>query len=397
MGTGDQEVKLVSSDGVGDVQLSRKAAKSNPDPWIWELAASQTISLSVLQAYAEATGHEDDEIYIAIFGSHIKTPKTGEKPKPADTSYFYVDLQMGEPIYVATIPAPVSPGPTTPNLVTVPSHTIADFATSNAWGSNLFFKDPGPDHEFTGRIYISIGAPVQAQINAAGEVTAPSSTSSIDPATGTFYDFVEFTVTNPNSAKNPPPTPVPLAIDLDTSQVDAFGVPIIAQLFQPLAGGQSNFQVGFTGDTMTNSTTINNVSSTTGLAQGQPIYGQGIAAGTKIVTAVGNTITVDTPIVVGGSGVAITAYVAPRYNYDFTGVTTLNSTTITGINLTANLSQGDPVEGTGIPPGSTIQSIVNNTFNSHGMSNNDGQVTLNNAATQSTPAMQTTMFKALGA
>jgi len=58
-------------------------------------------------------------------------------------------------------------------------------------------------------------APVQAQVNLTnGTVSAPSAADPTDPSSGTFYDFLEFTVTNKAGVPN---------LDVDTSQVDSFG------------------------------------------------------------------------------------------------------------------------------------------------------------------------------
>ena len=61
---------------------------------------------------------------------------------------------------------PLVPTANTPNLPLVPSFTINQWKNAGpGWGSNLAFPVPKAKHQFTGRIVISAGAPVQAQIN----------------------------------------------------------------------------------------------------------------------------------------------------------------------------------------------------------------------------------------
>ena len=121
--------------------------------------------------------------------------------------------------------------------------------------------------QFTGRILISVGAPIQAQVNLTnGTVSAPSAADPTDPSSGTFYDFLEFTVTNKAGVPN---------LDVDTSQVDSFGLPLQLQFFQNAAGTQPyNFPI--TGTTTTGSETVTNIPNTTNLSQGYSLVGPGI-------------------------------------------------------------------------------------------------------------------------
>ena len=66
----------------------------------------------------------------------------------------------------------------------------------------------------------------------------PSAADLSDPSTGTFYDFLEFTVTNPNSPLRrlyPNNLAPPPSIDIDTSLVDSICIPMRLQLFKDAA------------------------------------------------------------------------------------------------------------------------------------------------------------------
>jgi hypothetical protein len=307
----NQEVSIVTSGSVGTMKLGPQASAAN-EPFVWEEAASQFVPLSIVQATAEATGFADDEVWIAVFGEQIVTPGPGVVP-PQSQGYYLDANQLNQGVPKLQAAKNLTAGDGTPNLPILPSFTIAEWAqgATNAWGSNLSFPGPAPNHQFTGRIVISVGAPVQAQVSPGGLVSAPSASDLTDPSTGTFYDFLEFTVSNPNTSSG---GTLPISIDVDTSQVDSFGIPIELQFFQDAAG----------------------------------------------------TI----PI-----------------NYTFTGVTTTGSKTITGLDNTTGLGQGQPVFGTGIPAGATIQSIVNPTKNKDGSNKSDGSITLNLEATATSPSL----------
>jgi len=303
----NQMVMVVSSDSIGNVQM-RHSQQANLS--LREDADPQFIPLSISQLTAGVTGFDNDEIYIAVFGEEIAIPPQGVAPPPAQNYYLMASaLQHGNPQLLTT--QSLLPSPSTPFLPLVPSSTIADWAlnTSNVWGSNLQFPVPAVGNQFTGRIVISAGAPVQAQVNqdTYHSVSAPSASDFTDPSTGTFYDFLEFTVTN--SAKNG------ISLDMDTSQVDSFGMPIGLQFFQDAAGTQP-YSAPFQGNTTLHSLVITDVTNISSMVKndnfgtGQPVTGTGIQPGT-VVTAYdinANTVTLNKPAIATNPSVNLTAY-----------------------------------------------------------------------------------------
>lgn len=256
-----------------------------------ENASSQFMPLQIAQAAASITGFDDDEIWIAVYGQEIVTPGEGVIPNPGITYYLDATQINGSgatatPIPISTATRPV--GPNTPDQAILPSFTLAQWKNaSTAWGSNLQLPIPAPGNQYTGRILISIGAPVQAQISGAPyTVASPSAASSADPSNGTFYDFLEFTVTNVVNATYPNGNP---QLDMDTSQVDAFGLPMQLQFFQDAAGTQP-YNVSFQGLVTPGSATITSVTNISNLQVGQPVVGTGIEPGSLIDQINGTTI-----------------------------------------------------------------------------------------------------------
>lgn len=258
-------------------------------------AISQFIPLQIAQATAGITGFDDDEIWIAVFGQEIVTPTEGETP-PTGISYYLDATQLNgsgasaTPIPISTATRSVGPG--TPDQAILPSFTLAQWKNAlTEWGSNLQLPIPTPGNQFTGRILISVGAPVQAQITGAQDtVAAPTSASGSDPSNGTFYDFLEFTVTNFPSTTNQNGNP---QLDMDTSQVDSFGLPMQLQFFKDATGAPSSaYNVSFQGTVTPGSATITNITNITGgvLQVGQPVVGAGIKAGSLIDQINGSTI-----------------------------------------------------------------------------------------------------------
>jgi hypothetical protein len=117
-----------------------------------------------------------------------------------------------------------------------------------------------------------------------------------------------------------------------------------------------------TGIVTSGSPTVANVSSLTGVVVGQPITGTGIPSGTTISAASGKTITMS-------ANATASSVVKP------TGVVTSGSDTITSVSSLTGLITGQPITGTGIPAGTTIVSTSGTTIT---MSNN---ATANGAVT----------------
>ena len=373
--TGSQRVKIVSSGQVGDVHLNRTMAAQSSTPMIWEQAASSNTPLSIIQASAEATGFSDDEIYIAVFGQSIPSGAT------SGPSYYLSPSSTGGP-GVLTTTTGMQTGPTTPNLVTLPSYTISDWTdATQTWGSDLVFPTPPPSTEWTGRIVISAGVPVQAQVAANGTISAPSASDSTDPSTGTFYDFVEFTVT---SDANGNPT-----VDADTSQVDSFGMPLALQFFMPRV-------VQFSGSMIPSTNDIYGVVDTSNLTVGQTVTGISVPSGAVITSIVPSTptepgiVSLNVTLPTWGYGpFYATANTWRPYDASFTGTATNGSRTLNNITtlqylvLDNSLGTGQPVIASGIlAPGTTIVAY-----------DIDAEtITLSKPAIASTPAMSTTSF-----
>jgi hypothetical protein len=266
---------VVANGAIGQVLVNgRDARKTELVGQIWSFAASSYILLDIEQAAAAATGYGDDEVWIAVYGQEIPTPTTNEVPPTGPTYFLDAGNTKLNRAGTRTVPIPKSTSgiyisPDTPDMAILPSSTIQD------WGTNLNFPVPKPGNQYTGRIIISVGAPVQAQIASSNwTVAAPTGASTTDPSTGTFYDFVEFTVTNNNGVAN---------LDMDTSQVDSFGMPMQLQFFED--ENDTPFTVDFTADIDSNNLSkLTNVTKVGQLSAHQPLstLNPRIQAGTTI-------------------------------------------------------------------------------------------------------------------
>lgn len=269
-----QTVAFIASGSIDNMNLG--ARNRNVAPIVLEQAASQNIPLD-FDATALSNLFGEGEIWVAVYGEVIAAGATSG-------SSYYLDparIVNGEGLLTATSTLP-APSATTPNLVTLPSATLA------TWGNAINLRAPiMPGEEFSGRILISVGAPVQAQVNADGTISAPSASNPTDPSTGTFYDFLEFTVKNNSGTIN---------LDIDTSQVDAFGLPIGLEFFQDAAGTEQ-FSVNFTGTATASSPTISGISNADilKLSLHQAVSGPNIPTGARIIgiDVAGGTVTLD--------------------------------------------------------------------------------------------------------
>jgi hypothetical protein len=283
------DVQLIATGANGTLSGTAAASVDQIDN-----AISQFIPLQIAQAAASITGFDDDEIWIAVYGQEIVTPGEGVIPNPGMTYYLDATQLSGSGASATPIPistATLSVGPGTADQAILPSFTLAQWKNaSTAWGSNLQFPVPTLGNQYTGRIVISVGAPVQAQVSNAAPYTvaAPTPAGATDPSNGTFYDFLEFTVNNATPANGG------LTLDMDTSQVDAFGLPMKLQFFQDAAGTQP-FNVSFQGLVTPGSATITSVTSVSSLQIGQPVVGTGIEAGSLIDQINGTTIVLSKP------------------------------------------------------------------------------------------------------
>lgn len=296
---------IVASGSIGPVTVNGKdPGTTDPSLTVWQKTAdvftTKYISLDVSQVTPNATGFGDDQIWIAVFGQEIVTPGAGQVPPVGTTYYLSADDVIGDhPDPQAT--TDLQPGPQTANQVILPSSTLAD------WDGRLSLPVPAPNHQYTGRIVISVGAPVQAQVTSSdGTVSAPSAGNATDPSNGTFYDFLEFTVTNFNGVPN---------LDIDVSQVDSFGIPTELQFFTDQAG-TIPFNYTFVGNTTAGNTVISGITNTDNLGDGESITGPGIAAGTTIQSLVPATptvpgsVTLNKPVTTSSTGATFTAAAA---------------------------------------------------------------------------------------
>jgi len=298
------KVSVVVAGQVNTMTLSRSLQRAGHAPAMWQQAAQTFIPLDLSQIATAATGFADSQVWVAIYGGESAVSSTGA------VEQYYIDAGnldgSNNPILVSV--NGVTPSQQTPDQPILPSSTLDAWkqGTTNFWGSNLAFKVPAPGNKWSGRIIISAGAPVQAQVVQAApnnSVSAPSATNPVDPSTGTFYDFLEFTVENNTNVANGT-----ISIDVDTSQVDSFGMPISLQFKKWQANTLVPFDVTLTGSTngtatISNVTTLNSLVSQ-GLGKGQPILGPGIQPGTMILdyNIVGQTITLNMPTTTSQSG-----------------------------------------------------------------------------------------------
>ena len=210
--------------------------------------------------------------------------------------------------------------------------------------------------QFTGRILISVGAPIQAQVNLTnGTVSAPSAANPTDPSSGTFYDFLEFTVTNKAGVPN---------LDVDTSQVDSFGLPLELQFFKDAAGTQT-FNFPITGTTTQGSETVTSIPNTTNLSQGYSLVGPGIPVGATIQLIVNSTaktdgsVTLNMSATASASNVALTADGAGPVGVSATRDVVLSGTTGDGLEeyIKGQVAAGNSAASAFLQTGAPYQAI----------------------------------------
>jgi len=122
------------------------------------------------------------------------------------------------------------------------------------------------------------------------------------------------------------------------------------------------------------STTVSSLSvSTSDLKVGMAVNGAGIPAGAMVASIVNSTtITISSAATASATGTLLVFMVPAR-----TGNLTSGSTTVSSLSTTSDLSVGMPLNGVGIPFGTTVASIVNSTT-----------ITISTGATASGTAVQ---------
>ncbi len=146
-----------------------------------------------------------------------------------------------------------------------------------------------------------------------------------------------------------------------------------------------------TGNTVSGSTSVTNVTGVANLLIGETVAGTGIPPGTTITAISGTTLTLSAAATATGTAVSLTAgstlltnvstliglavgqtitgpgiptgttITAITPSFSLTGNTTRGSTSITNVSSTAGLVIGQVISGPGIPANSIIKSIVANT------------------------------------
>ncbi|MFZ6712549.1 beta-1,3-glucanase family protein [Undibacterium sp. TC9W] len=198
--------------------------------------SSFSIQSSVPVSITNNSPANNDNVWVTVYGSLIINPGNNQTPAQG-ANYYLVPPAAGQtqvvPTAVADLPPP---GPNSPDGVILPSYTLTQWGNSLSLPAPTYTGDANGNNnqQYSGRILISVGAPTQAQVSVTStpaSVSSPSPASAQDPSTGTFYDFLEFTVaSNADGSIN---------VDIDTSQVDAFGLPMQLQFFKDAAATQT--------------------------------------------------------------------------------------------------------------------------------------------------------------
>ena len=129
--------------------------------------------------------------------------------------------------------------------------------------------------------------------------------------------------------------------------------------FSPTSGATGSTSVSPTGYSTAGSATITGVSSTSGLIVGQTITGTGIPSGTTISAFSGSA---GSATITLSQAATVTSQIAP------TGTFTAGSPTITSVSSLSGLAVGSALSGAGIPAGTVVNALPSS--NSITMSNN---------------------------
>lgn len=132
-------------------------------------------------------------------------------------------------------------------------------------------------------------------------------------------------------------------------------------------GSDTNILSGtqISGITTSGSTSIIDVSPSTGLAAGQLIAGSGIQPGTLIdsvtTTTSGTTLTLSLPATTSSTGNFLVA-TNDLITSPVTGNLTSGSNTITNVSSTIGITSGQAISGVGIPSGTTVTGVTGTTI-----------------------------------
>jgi hypothetical protein len=133
--------------------------------------------------------------------------------------------------------------------------------------------------------------------------------------------------------------------------------------------------ITFVGTLTVSSANITNLSSSTGLAVGQPVTGTGIPAN-AVITNIGANITMGTSTGSTGTPVYATASSPSSTSITFNGILlTTGTAAITSVSSVSGLAVGQPLTGTGITSGTLISSISGTTVTMSQASTASSQVT----------------------
>ncbi|MGC2416022.1 MAG: PEP-CTERM sorting domain-containing protein [Stellaceae bacterium] len=213
------------------------------------------------------------------------------------------------------------------NTWTADGHVVGPKSGSNYTSSTLAQKDPAGHGTFIQNDSLGVAGPVSNAI--VMSFSAPINLSSISFDYEIFPDATCPSLSSCGGSGNPN---LPNISVTDTKN--------------------RNFKLSEAGTTTVATKQITGIASTAGINVGDAVTGTGIPAGTTVATVVdSHTITLSKTATATGTTSA-------TYTFTKSGKTTNGSYTITGITSTTAIKAGDAITGTGIPPGTTVATVV---------------------------------------
>jgi|GEM_PF-3221909 hypothetical protein len=155
------------------------------------------------------TGFSDNQVYVILEGQQIA----------GGTQYFF-SLDKSTGVY-------------TPHIATVSSYSpnysyrFSELPSSITGSSDRIVYVPDLNGA---RFYFSINRPIYLASKTGNAIAAPSYFAFYDPNFNTLFESVELTYTNDFIYKQPPPV-IPWTASINTTEVDAFGLPIKIQYY----------------------------------------------------------------------------------------------------------------------------------------------------------------------